>query len=411
MNVNKRYNFLIFACVFLWIMMMGSKNVYTAELVEIGAVFNVSKSQASLAMTYYFITYSIAQIILFFFMDNVSLKWYMLVSIFASGVVTVIVAFASGMTALWWLLALNGVLQAGVWGMCLAVLKRYLPENMMPKANMLMNVGMSIAAVLSYSSSAIAVAIDKWNLPFIVLGAILSLSAVLFFIAVRLCEKIDYKQSSAATISTPTTINAAIKLNTKQSKIIFFILTFLLSFLIHFPYYGILNWLPSLMTDNFNVANSTAILVSTFAPLATVVGPIFAIRHAEKVNFVKVGALYLCITTALALILIFTFKVNLILSVTLSVLLLVIVQSSITLIFSVLPIKMSGQVNTGAHASLMNAAGGFAAGFAPTIVGAIIDGSGWQISYIVTFALCLVSTIIVGFIMLVLSKTADKKRS
>ena len=59
MKEKTRYNFLIFACAFLWIMMMGSKNVYTAELVEIGVVFGVNKAEASLAMTYYFITYSV----------------------------------------------------------------------------------------------------------------------------------------------------------------------------------------------------------------------------------------------------------------------------------------------------------------------------------------------------------------
>ena len=107
MTNKKYYNFLIFACTFLWVMwacffmyvlMMGSKNVYTAELVEIGNIFNVNKSQASLAMTYYFVTYSIAQIVLFFFMDNINLKWFMTISIFLSGIVTVFVAF---MTSMW----------------------------------------------------------------------------------------------------------------------------------------------------------------------------------------------------------------------------------------------------------------------------------------------------------------------
>ena len=57
MKEKTRYNFLIFACVFLWIIMMGSKNVYTAQMVELSAIFNVAETQVSLAMTYYFITY------------------------------------------------------------------------------------------------------------------------------------------------------------------------------------------------------------------------------------------------------------------------------------------------------------------------------------------------------------------
>lgn len=403
MKEKTRYNFLIFACAFLWIMMMGSKNVYTAELVEIGVVFGVNKAEASLAMTYYFVTYSIAQIILFFFMDNLDLKWYILVSIFASGIITVVVAFASGMTAIWWLLALNGILQAGVWGMCLAVLKRFLPSTIMPKANAVMNVGMSIAAVLSYSSSAIAVAIDRWNLPFIILGAILSLSAIIFFIAVKLCEKIGAQNHNNILEST-SDYKTPFTLKTKNSKAIFFIVTFAFSLLIHFPYYAVLNWLPSLLTDNFMIDNSTAILVSTFAPLATVLGAVFSIRHCEKKDFINVSVLYLIITVVLVLLLSLLFKVNAILSIIIVVCLLIVVQGSITIVFSVLSIKMGKFINTGAHASLMNAAGGFAAGFAPTIMGAIIDGSGWFTAYLSLFIVCVVTALALVFIKLCLNK-------
>ncbi len=392
MKENTRYNFLIFACAFIWIMMMGSKNVYTAELVEIGVVFSVNKAEASLAMTYYFVTYSIAQIILFFFMENVNLKWYMLVSIFVSGIITIIVAFASGMTQIWWLLALNGILQAGVWGMCLAVLKRYLPSSLIPRANSVMNVGMSIAAVLSYSSSAIAVAINRWNLPFIILGAILSLSAIIFYIAVKTCEKAGAQNQSAVT-EKAIEYAPPFTLKTKNSKTIFFVITFVFSLLIHFPYYAVLNWLPSLLTDNFMIDNSTAILVSTFAPLATVLGAVFSIRHCEKTDFIKVLALYLTTTVVLVLLLTLLFKLNAILSIIIVVCLLIVVQGSITIVFSVLSIKMGKFINTGAHASLMNAAGGFTAGFAPTIMGAIIDGSGWFTAYLTLFIICFITAL------------------
>jgi hypothetical protein len=63
---NKRsYNLLIFACFLVWVIMMGSKNIYTAEYIEISNLFQVDKPQASLAMTFYFITYSLVQIIVF----------------------------------------------------------------------------------------------------------------------------------------------------------------------------------------------------------------------------------------------------------------------------------------------------------------------------------------------------------
>ena len=160
---NKRYyNFLIFACVFLWIIMMGSKNVYTAEIVELVDVFNATETEVSMAMTYYFVTYSAAQVLMFFFMDHINIKWFLGISMALSGVVTVFIALMTSMWQTWWLLAFNGVLQAGVWGMCIAMLKKYLPESFLPKANTLMNVGMAVAGIISYGSATFAVGIDRW---------------------------------------------------------------------------------------------------------------------------------------------------------------------------------------------------------------------------------------------------------
>ena len=64
----------IWACFFLYILMMGSKNSYTAEIVEIMTVFDTTKARASLAMTYYFVTYAVAQIILTFIMGKINLR-------------------------------------------------------------------------------------------------------------------------------------------------------------------------------------------------------------------------------------------------------------------------------------------------------------------------------------------------
>lgn len=399
---KKYYNFLIFACTFLWVMMMGSKNVYTAELVEIGNIFNVNKSQASLAMTYYFVTYSIAQIVLFFFMDNINLKWFMTISIFLSGIVTVFVAFMTSMWSMWWLLAFNGILQAGVWGICLAVLKKYLPLEMMPKANVILNIGTAIAGIISYGFSAVFVSIGKWNLPFIILGAILSLSAILFLISVNAVQKLQV-QNTAEEKTVSIEEQTPFRLENKAKKTIFYVVSFIMSLLIHFVFYGIMNWMPNLLAENFHVENSVGILISILAPIATVVGPIIAIFHCERhKNFIVVGLIYMIIAMVLVFALIFTYNLNIILCVALSVIFLVIVQGVITMIFSVVSIKMGAYVNTGAHASLMNAAGGFSAGFAPTIVGAIIDSTGWQISYVILTIFCIAVVISLAIIQLLI---------
>ena len=80
------------------------------------------------------------------------------------------------------------------------------------------------------------------------------------------------------------------------------------------------------------------------------------------------------------------------------------------MVFSVISYKLSEYVNAGAHAGLMNAAGGISAGLAPTILGAIIDSNGWQVSYITIFAIIFITTIFVFALLISLNKSRQKLR-
>lgn len=386
---NKRYyNFLIFACAFLWIMMMGSKNVFTAQIVELVDVFKENESQIALAMTYYFTTYSIAQVLMFFFMDNINIKWFLGLSMILSGVVTIAIAFMVRVEQLWWLLAFNGVLQAGVWGMCLAMLKKYLPESLLPKANTIMNVGMAIAGIISYGSASFSVAIGQWKLPYYILGAILSLSAVVFIVAVSLCQKhltpMDKIQDSLDYGQKPV-----FNLRTKLSKSIFFICAFIMSLLIHATFYAGMNWMPSMLTQVHELDNATGILISILAPVATIIGAIASIHHCEQhKNFLTVSIIYLLVGAILSILMYALFRVNVILATALIVFYLVIYQGLITIVFAVLPLKVGNGINAGGLGCLMNAAGGFSAGFAP-LLSSYLFKSSWELYYLVIFIVSL----------------------
>jgi len=407
---NKRYyNFLIFACVFLWIIMMGSKNVYTAEIVELVNVFNATETEVSLAMTYYFVTYSIAQIIMFFFMDNINVKWFLGISMVLSGVVTVFIALMTNMWQMWWLLALNGVLQAGVWGMCLAVLKKYLPSSMLPKANTLMNVGMAVAGIISYGSASLSVGIGHWDLPYYVLGVILSISAVIFIIAVHLCEK-NLTPMDKIADQVKSADKPVFNLVSGTSKAVFFIVAFLMSLFIHSTFYAGMNWMPSMLTQNHNLDNAIGILISVFAPVATIIGAIASIYHCEKYkNFLAVSVVYLSIGAALSLLMVFLYKSNVIVSALIIVLYLVIYQGVITIVFGVLPLKAGNGINAGGLGCLMNAAGGFSAGFAPLLSSYIFRGAGWTVYYVVIFAISVFVLLITLFIWLFIAKKQNSK--
>ena len=80
------------------------------------------------------------------------------------------------------------------------------------------------------------------------------------------------------------------------------------------------------------------------------------------------------------------------------------------MVFSVISYKLSEYVNAGAHAGLMNAAGGISAGFAPTIIGAIIEcNNGWQLSYLTIFVITLLTSVFIAILLIILNKSRKKK--
>ena len=87
---------------------------------------------------------------------------------------------------------------------------------------------------------------------------------------------------------------------------------------------------------------------------------------------------------------------------------LILAQALITIIFSVISYKMSSFINAGAHAGLMNAAGGYAAGLSPTIIGAIIDATSWQFSCTL---ICIITATITISALIILLLTNKKKHA
>ena len=86
---DKYSKMLIWACFFVYVFMMGSKNAYTAEMVTLQGVFGKSKAEISLAMTFYFVTYAIGQLILSALMGKINLKIYLTITASVSAILTI----------------------------------------------------------------------------------------------------------------------------------------------------------------------------------------------------------------------------------------------------------------------------------------------------------------------------------
>ena len=80
MNTDiKKYKILTLAAFLLYVTYLAAKNVYTSEIIEITRHFGVSKSAASAAASFSFVSYALAQIVFVKYIGRLNAVKYLLI--------------------------------------------------------------------------------------------------------------------------------------------------------------------------------------------------------------------------------------------------------------------------------------------------------------------------------------------
>ena len=387
----------IWACFFLYVIMMGSKNSYTAEIVEIMTVFDTTKARASLAMTYYFVTYAIAQVILSFIMGKINLRIYLGVTAGVSAILTILIGYMNTIEPVYALCAVNGVMQAGIYSGCMQALSRRLEKRLLPMANKIMSIGSSVASLISYGVPALFVGLGRWDLPFKVLGALFLLSVVFFF---KSYTKIKAYPPVITNNGASNSINnekSFIELPSRNKKIAFFAFMACLTLIGNTAYYSTFNWIPNLLYEEFSMPKSYSIFLTLMFPIINSFISILSVSLCEKyVNILSVSCLLMTISAVFFLPMTFMHDVNIIFTLVCMVAFTAFGVGARSVFSSILAFKMRTQINSGGYLAFTNAFAALAAGVMPTLSATIIDTAGYRTLFIIAFAVTLVYIAIVG---------------
>lgn len=154
------------------------------------------------------------------------------------------------------------------------------------------------------------------------------------------------------------------------------------------------SWLTSLLVEVYSFPQDISIYVAILASIATVFGPMLTLWSCDRNgNFIAVAIKYMLILLPISLLIVFFYSANVILALVLLVAFLMISNGVKAIVLSVVTFKLRTQFNAGSYSALSNAVASAAAGVTPTVIGAVIDGYGWQTSYIVVVVMCVVVAI------------------
>jgi len=183
-----------------------------------------------------------------------------------------------------------------------------------------------------------------------------------------------------------------------------------MAFLITSLYYCVMNYITSLLVDVHGMDKGVSVYVTIIAPIMVALGPMMTISSCEKDrNFIREAILYSLILIPVILLLAFFYELNVWFSLILSVAFVVIANGVKAIVLSVMTFKMRNMINAGAYSAISNAIASISAGVTPTVIGRIIDGSGWQAAYFTTFGIVIFIIAALVVINFVVKKTNSNK--
>lgn len=357
---------------------MATKGIYTAEINEIVNVFNTDKVSAGLATTCYFVTYGAVQLVLAVIYDKIDVKYYLFITISISSIITMLIAFTTSLMQIYVIFTLNGVLHAGLWGGCMAILGKYLPRKQLSRASAIMSYGFAFGNLLAYAGCAICVSISRWDIPFIFFGALFLASAIIFFVSCTKVHKaipvIDIQEEE----KTEYQGKVHIRINTKKRKLVFYSILLLSEIAVMIAYYGVYNWFADFLITTFNLETSLSIWISILAPISIIYGTPMLINACDRHDFIKATGVFVLISLGFVLPLIFFSEVSVILSVILLFGFIFMIRACSACYAFILPNKMRGELDAGKYGAFNNGVASVAAGVATPLMQLVVKGFGWS---------------------------------
>jgi predicted MFS family arabinose efflux permease len=269
-----------------------------------------------------------------------------------------------------------------------------------------MSAGPAAASAIAYGVAALFG--DNWRLPFFVLGVLLLFCVILYTISVNIVAKfpkdmsthhVTHSDGSEAEVSDEEE-NDFIHLNSKKRVVVFYAVSIFIGFIVTSIYFMVNNSLDIYLKEVGGFSNSTAKILTVFAPLAAVLGPLVCVRSCERHrNFIAVALVYFTLALAACTAVLLVFDKSVIAALVLIVLFLVLSNGGRSVSLSIAAFKMRTKIDTGAYSTIVNAVASIASGVTPKIITSILDKESlsitesWRISLGVIFGATLFSVI------------------
>ena len=270
---DKKARHITLMCSLLYFFSYLTRYNFGAVLVEIVAREGISSELVAMSITGLFVTYGIGQIVSGILGDNFPPERVITVGLLTSSVMNIILPFFTNPLAMLGIWCINGFAQAMIWPPLVRILASELNSDDYKQGCFLVSCASSAGTICVYLLAPLCIALSGWRLMFRVCGGCALIMSVAWTIFV--------KPENTAKKS----VDAKEKLPADKPKFGLLYGAMLVLVMVAIAAQGavrdgITTWMPTLMSEAFNMKTTTSILSGVVLPVFA----IFSFRIATGVN-------------------------------------------------------------------------------------------------------------------------------
>ena len=354
---------------------------FNAYIEPIRDQIGASKTEMGLVSSFFFFSYGAGQLIHGILSRKYNTRWSVAVALFGSAAVNIGMTLCPGVASMKYVWLLNGFFQSILWSSLIKTLSDRLPDEMLPKAIVVMSTTAALGTFLAYGMSALMSALSAaYRLVFYIPAELLAVIGFGWFV---LIGKADSRLQSVQDTYVPT------KKTRPRLTPVFISTGLLLMFAAianGFLKDGITTWTPSILKENYGMKESLSILVTLLLPMISIFGAWFSttIHKRQKNTSVINGILYCIEAVVLLLVLLLTRNaaagnakgaVPLVLLFGISAMMMAAVNNVIT---SIIPMYMRDTMDSGLLAGVLDTFCYVGSTLSTALLGYIADHGSWN---------------------------------
>lgn len=257
----REWQFVLICCLVYFTSYMTRYN-YSSIVSEMVNSMGLDKSTVGFSLTLSFITYGVGQLISGYLGDKIAPRKLIALGLAVTACCNVAVGTCSNITVIYVIWALNGFAQAFLWPPLVKVMTQMLAADRYGKANSYVIMASQVATVLVYILASLCAAFATWNVLFFVCGLLAVAVSIVWLLYTK--DVVPTADDNVPQKVASDGKKISVWMLVLQAGLIPILIAIVMQGMIRD---GITAWVPSYITEEFNLSVESSILTSSILPV------------------------------------------------------------------------------------------------------------------------------------------------